>query len=668
MRRLLSPLAAAALAALASAQWDSIPYQELSAVTAEGFLVLHRNADGWNVFSAAAQRWQTIAPASYQVLGTGDWTVVLEGPAGVRGYSARHNRWAPLPSGVVPGATAVGDDVAIVVDIADSDAIEAWGYSAQTNSWSSVGLVSEPVLSDVAVSRFVAGLRDEEIYYGFSARTGQWAAYDAMMLGQNPIAVGNVLVADLRDAFGVGGQPNIAAFSGVHGTWELSPPVDPGGLLSVDHNVAAVALPAPKGIRACAYSAYGGRWIESSAVHDTFGTTISTGANWVLVQEPLGAVRIEAIGAAPAQNWEALPGSWSVAVDDAADYVLVERTNNTEIAAFSGLADGAWAPLAINSIATFETGLQRYAVVRDGFSIFSGFSPAQAAWTVNPLGQFVFFNHGVAAASYFSSSLPFTGFSGRWGAWTPGPMSDAPATAQIAGGTAVGYQRQSGPSVGTVDMFDERCDQWVSFDLGGIATFDPGLNVVLAEPHPSLGGDLDDVFAYSAQRADWTSPDGEVLPVDTTPEPEVEDDVCWFVDSAGQLWAFGAPNRSHYWFQWPSGTEFLVTDPPPGAPSPRAPFSGSGEPGQIFFGFVAGANSCPGIEILGINGLLYVNLAFTFQLGQLGAAPPERVVPQFFPINNPLTRGVQTFWQTYIIDLPTLTGEFGDRMDPGWFF
>ena len=106
----------ALLGAPAAAQWASTSYDPTKPVIEEGFFVLHEDATGFlKVFSAAAQRWTTIAPPGTTLLGTGDWTVAWIGPDFVNAYSARRNSQSALLFGGQILHAYVDDDVALVL-------------------------------------------------------------------------------------------------------------------------------------------------------------------------------------------------------------------------------------------------------------------------------------------------------------------------------------------------------------------------------------------------------------------------------------------------------------------------------------------------------------------------------------------------------------------------
>ncbi|MAB79763.1 MAG: hypothetical protein CMJ89_10470 [Planctomycetes bacterium] len=61
------------------------------------------------------------------------------------------------------------------------------------------------------------------------------------------------------------------------------------------------------------------------------------------------------------------------------------------------------------------------------------------------------------------------------------------------------------------------------------------------------------MFAYSAQRGDWTSPGPHVY----ADSAVLGENVLWLEDG-GRLWAFGSLCEGHVWYDWPNGTEYHI--------------------------------------------------------------------------------------------------------------
>jgi len=193
LRRLpVALIVAAALAIVApprSAQWSSTPHVAGNPVFEDGFQVIHENALGINVFSAASRKWTTVSPPGSALIGFGDWTTLIrEGNATFVGYSARRNASAAITLLTAPLLTLVHDDVALVVAVDPVFGVVAWAYSAVHNAWVSMALGAVPTPADVVISRFVIAIRDGSTYHGFAARTGVWTSLPLLSPGGPPAA------------------------------------------------------------------------------------------------------------------------------------------------------------------------------------------------------------------------------------------------------------------------------------------------------------------------------------------------------------------------------------------------------------------------------------------------------------------------------------------------
>ena len=390
------------------------------------------------------------------------------------------------------------------------------------------------------------------------------------------------------------------------------------------------------------------------------------------VQDGVGGPRYEAFGAAPGQSWASLSGTWSDLEAQADDYLLVQNGDGSEVRAFSGIAGGVWEPVQLFA------GLTHYgsptpdsvALVLDGFSCFWGFSPARSQWTmVNP-GNFGTPFLADSVLALFSTFLPLTSFSARWGTWNSGPMLQSAATGVGQQGSLIFFHEQSGPSANRISVFDERCGAWSQFNPGYFPVFRAGDNLLVLHPNPATGMGSE-VHAFSLQTGAWTGPPaGAVsLPVLAAPEPEAEENVAFLADSGGLLWAYGSPNAGHVWHQWPNGTEYHVIGPVPGgAALPTVGYSVRAGVDKVVFGFLAGDKTPQPAIFPGVAGGLALDLVTLVQLGDLGQVGPTGVVPLRFPVQGIVPAGVQPFWQPAILDFFQFTAEFPDRSDPSWFF
>ena len=88
-------VALATLAATATAQWYSLPYNNSQPVQATNWLVTHNTGAGIAVFSAIAQRWDVLSPAGSIHQQVNDSLVITrEGTNTLRGWSAWTNESA----------------------------------------------------------------------------------------------------------------------------------------------------------------------------------------------------------------------------------------------------------------------------------------------------------------------------------------------------------------------------------------------------------------------------------------------------------------------------------------------------------------------------------------------------------------------------------------------
>ncbi|MFH0943704.1 MAG: hypothetical protein V2A76_00750 [Planctomycetota bacterium] len=276
--------------ASALAGWDSVPYQSSAPIHAEGALLLHDDGTAVQAFSASTSRWTAIAPTGSNILGTGDWTGLVELPDRLVAYSSRLNSTAVIGVSSSPELVLVGDAVLLAIVQGATGGRIAHAYSADTNSFSSIPYTPTGIAisADVAVSRFVIVLRSTTGIYGFSARHGGWVQLTASTTGGEPQADGNVGLLELPPPVGVA-YGTAAAFSGVTGDWSVSPAMYAGSA-RLDHNVAYVEATDTAGhFRASAYSAYNGRWITSTVVRTLASQGVYLSDNHVTLQSIMPA-------------------------------------------------------------------------------------------------------------------------------------------------------------------------------------------------------------------------------------------------------------------------------------------------------------------------------------------------------------------------------------------
>ncbi len=660
-------LAAAALAPPAAAQWDSVLLDPTQPIVTEGFHVLHAAPTGFHAFSASAQRWKKIAEPNAILRGTGDWTAVLEEATGFRAYSARHDDTAFLQIESA-ALVLVHDDVALVIDDSDPFQQIAWGYSAQTNEWRSIGLTSIVTLEELAISRFVAGVRDEATYWGFSARTGEWVANVAELVGGALVADGNVLLYDLANPNTGSTTRRVAAFSGVRGTWAESPQYALGTSVVWDHNVAAVRGAASgTSFVPAAYSAYSALWVSSPTTYPA-GGTLTLEQNWVRAQRPQTTPRFEAFAALPGASWAGVDGDWT-AVDDAEDFTLVRRADGAEMLAFSGLL-GTWTPLALSGGESVVDEPDSHALVRGSLQLWHAYSPARGQWSTFDAGSPSSQLTGESISYAFAFFGELFAYSTRWNRWVAGPVSQSFTLESIASGSVIAVRESVGANTDLIHAFDERGEAWVSVDPGHDVAFEAGENVVLYYPDPSTAPAGERVGAFGVHAGVWTdAPASAVLPVSQNPEPEADENVAWFVDAAGRLFAFGSANEGHVWHQWPNCTETHVSGS--GGSPPTTPSVGMSVRGaeiETVFVFASPGIVAPFV-VPGVFGQMHLDLAGLIQLGLLGQIGPAGVLTVRYPLPNQLKTGAQAWIQPLLLDLfVTLTVRWGERADPVWFF
>ena len=657
-------LSLALLVAPAAAQWASIPYDANEPVHTEGFCVVHQNGTGIHAFSAVTQRWDTLAGSGAELHGVGDFVALVEENGVFRAWSARRNDSSDLVEVVEPAETRVEDGLAIVVDRALA-APKIWAYSAETNEWRDLGLGVEPSSGDLASSRFVACVRSETTFWGFSARTGEWASVDIDKQGADPVADGNVAVVDFDPGFSPG-ERVVAAFSGVRGTWDVSPLYRVGSPLLVDHNVAYLEAEAGGDLfSACGFSAYNAKWVTSQEKHPTGGQGVDLADNWVRLSS--GDPRFEAFGARPGGDWTPLVGNWMDLSSTASDYTMVIDGDGCEVLAFSGLAAATWSSYVVGGGATAVAGPDRMGFLRDGSDTWAAYSPATHTWATLAPGASGLDNVGDSTATVFPVGGTFEGYSTRWARWVAGPKPTSLGFSSAEGGAIVALRELFGSDQNRIHVYDERCESWTFLDPGYAPEMVAGGNVLLVYPTPSAGAQP--VHAWSAQTGDWSGPSGVVHPLLELPAPVVEENVASFVDSGGNVFAFGSPNDGHVWHQWPNGGEYHVSGQSgAGVPPPTIGWTTRAEPGEHVFGLISPFNHPGGLAIPGVGGLLHLDVSTTFHLGLLGLTDPKGTVPARFPLTGALPAGVPVWWQPLIVSIPTLSARFPDRADASWLY
>ncbi|MEZ5980406.1 MAG: hypothetical protein R3F34_19640 [Planctomycetota bacterium] len=637
--------------------WGATIYTPASTVKAEGFLVWHEHPGGVEAYSSAARKWTPFASAGSAVVDSGDWCVLAKDPiAGIVAYSARLNNAAALP--IPPTSSVVlmdcDDDVALVVMQDTSGAFTAFGYSAVWGAW-----VGQPLGStfftpnNYAISRFVIGVDDGGTYHGFAARTGGWASQLGVP-GATMRADGNTLLADPTAA----GFLNVYAFSGVRGCWSPSPNMVAGTAAQLDHNVAFVERDPgfPGTTSPTAYSAYRAGWFSQPVQPAPAGAALLSD-NVVYFRAITPGLENQAFGAGHA-TWASL-GAPNTLLQLDEDYALTIDTVSLDVHGFSGLCGGTFvfelngttafpAPLVgPDHVGGFDTGIAMHT-----------FRPAQNVWTPplpkSPNDQVWTSDVTVEVHSLATA----TSMGTRYNPWVPTPAFGFNPTGT---GSVVAHQDPTG----TVNVFDERCDMWnppVAFGFPRQLTV--GRNVVLSEPVPGTATSID---AYSVQRCDWSSPLGFALPVVTS---GVEENVAFALDSAGLLWGYGSSNDGQTYYQWPNGTEYLVSGPAasPGCKPTLFGYGVRSTPGNLSWVILGAPLQCPPIVVPGFCNELWLPITSTLY-SAVGVHDLDCMVELRLPLTGTLLSCIQPWMQALTYDIATGQFCFGcRRADALWLF
>jgi len=556
-RALLAISFASALAAPSVAQWDAVTYDPASAVHTEGFLIVHDDGSDLMAFSAMAQEWMPIAASGSQVLGTGDFCAAFRTTSGsLAAYSARLHacRTAPIPLGITMIDVQVADDVVLALYEYGGD-VFALGYSTENNAWAQLALGAVPPSSlQYGAERFVAAVSEGSLLAGFAARSGTWdvSSNDSVL---NLSMDGNVVVADVIPT--PGAARCAAAFSGVLGTWSVSPPVHPAGVTALDHNVAWTMIDIGVGtaFHHGAYSAYTGSWVVSAGPFLTGNWSAQLSDNVVLMHDSLSQ-RFVAFGARPGNALVPVPssGPWSLVLLGE-DGVVLDDLTSQDLYGLSGLSGTAFVPRSVVGSVTAINGPAHSLHVLDGADTMHSFGPAQASWaagiTFGPTASV----SAEDAVQLVEDSADFSQYSTRHNSWATGPPKWPGATYSVAvGGSLIAIQEDLVTS-GEMRVFNELWNTWTApFPQSAMLDMHAGRNLILFVDS-STGA----ASAYSAQTNAYTAPPAALTTGVLAPGslPTVEENVAWFQDGTS-LVAYGSPGEIHSWYAWPRGTEYQV--------------------------------------------------------------------------------------------------------------
>ncbi|HIE69809.1 MAG TPA: hypothetical protein EYP98_06355, partial [Planctomycetes bacterium] len=177
---------------------------------------------------------------------------------------------------------------------------------------------------------------------GFAARVGTWNTL-ANDSAQDLRLDGNMVVADVVPTPGSG--ICAAAFSGVLGTWSVSPATHTSNVTALDHNVAWAMIDTglSSTFRQAAYSAYTGSWVVPTSPYLAGNWTAQLSDNVVLLHDSFSD-RYLAFGARPGDAIVPVPtnGPWTL-VQLTEDCAVLKEVGTPFVHGFSGLCGAAFA-------------------------------------------------------------------------------------------------------------------------------------------------------------------------------------------------------------------------------------------------------------------------------------------------------------------------------------
>jgi hypothetical protein len=670
-------LLALVLTAPLTAQWSTIAQDPINQVTAGAFVLTHQNAQGIHAFSAMSKTWTTVSPPGSSYRGTGDYYIVtLESGNVLRGYSARRNASATQTVSSNTSTMTSYGDLFVVVDTPPASPRFLRAYSAVTNAWSSITLNTFPA-SSPTVSRDAVVQFDGTRYVGFSVRTGQWAVLPVTTEGRSPQANDSFITVDLAGNSALGPR-QIAAFSGIRGCWTVSPiyPSTGAGVTGTNHcAIARVELPNPAQVAFAGYSASTAQWVTSTLVHNTAGS-ITTVAwhNVARVLDSDVAARYELFGAGHGR-WYQLTGAGLSEAALHEDFTFVANAAGGVLACSGMVAGGFVAlPSASNWLFPVSASSKHVGLVNDqnGAGAMWGYSAATNAFTgpvpLSTQGQSAVVGGGAVAGfnvyGYAGYGTNAQALSARWGNWVAGPamVTNNTFTTLGAGSVLVDYETFTASGY-ALHVFDEHRNAWRSpFALPPNYSFTVGENAVVAWTNP--GGTI---YAYSAQRGDWTSIPSVPPITSAGGGVNLTENLAWWT-AGNQVYAFGTPDTTHSWYQWPLGPDFATSGPgPAGSAVPFLAVSVKGTPGGELAFLYASLTLAPSpITVPGIGSLdLDPNGAvFAANLGTIdsdGLAEVQLPLPPAVP-------GLQLWYQTLKVDLNTVQPLLPGRATGAWIF
>jgi hypothetical protein len=209
-------------------------------------------------------------------------------------------------------------------------------------------------------------------------------------------------------------------------------------------------------------------------------------------------------------------------------------------------------------------------------------------------------------------------------------------------------------------VFDEHSNGWLP-GPGVTQSYTFAPNGMLA--YTAATGEF---WGYSAQRGDWTLQTGIGPLVCNGGFPHGDDNLLWMCEG-NELWAFGTPDRTQSWFQWPAAKSFGLSGATPGGSTPYVGLSVRGEPaGEYALVFAAGALSP--LAIPGLSGVADLSPSGAFLLANLGVIDADGVLEARVPLPAGLPASTQGWLQMVTIDLGSGQVGFAGRATGVRFF
>ena len=544
-----------------AAQWDAVTHQIANPVHTEGFLIVHDDGTNVMAFSAMAQEFMPIAPTGSAVLSTGDFCALVRLPADqLLAYSARRHevQVAPLPTTGNVLDVRVDDDVVLVVANDGAGNLLALAYSAQTNSWDSLALGAGTLANlEYGISRFAASVTNGTLLAGFAARPGSWTSITTDS-AQNLRLDGNTVTADVVPTAGSG--VCAAAFSGVLGTWDISPPTHTTNLTVLDHNVAHAMIDTGTAstFHHAAYSAYSGSWVVSTGLFLAGNWSPHLSDNVLLLHDSFSD-RYLAFGSRPGDALVPVPtnGPWAI-VQLTADCAVLKETGTPFVHGFSGLCGTGFVSRTVADPVTPLASPSHSLHVRDAAGMMHSFGPAMGTWAAAMSVSSTALSFVDDAVHLIEDAPQMLTYNTRENSWQSFTLF-ATASYQYASGGSVIAAQEDLVTSGELRVYNEAKGKWDGpYPQSEVLDMHAGRNLVMF-----AGSSSQTVSAYSTHTGAYTTPPTALTTglLGAGSQPTVEENVGWFSDGVSVV-AYGSPAEIHSWHQWPRGTEYQAWSGP----------------------------------------------------------------------------------------------------------